>query len=125
MQPFLSRLLLNRAPVPNFSADSAYAQALSLMRLHLHRFARLRRRANSDNEIPLRRRAGALRNLTDGADGVDDGGACRIRHEPSERFQSPSASWIIGEREHEWLPRVSGSLASAGSTKKTTGISTF
>src|SRR6516164_2733863 len=66
-----------------FSQSAGHA---SLLRLDLHRLARVLRRANSDNEIPLRRRAGALRNLTDRADGVDDGGACRIRHEPSERF---------------------------------------
>src|SRR5262249_20430565 len=85
------------------SIGGAYARALSLLHLHLHRLARLCRRPNSDNQIPLRRRAGALCNLTDRTDGVDDGGACRIRHEPSERFQSPSAFWIIGERQHEWL----------------------
>src|SRR6516164_7689377 len=85
------------------STANACAQALSLLHLHLHRFAGLRRRPNSDNQIPLRRCAGALCNLTDGTDGVDDGGACRIRHEPSERFQSPSAFWIVGERQHKWL----------------------
>src|SRR5215470_3729330 len=62
-----------------------------LLRLHLHGLAQLRRCARNDNEIPLRRCARALRNLTDGADGVDDGGAGRIRHEPSERFQMPRA----------------------------------
>src|SRR5262249_61352150 len=82
---------------------SAYAQAASLLRLHLHRLARLPRCPNCDNEIPLRRCAGALRNLSDGANGVDDRGAGRIRRESSERFQSPSAFWIIGESQHEWL----------------------
>ena len=62
------------------------APPASLLRLHLHRLAQLRRCARSDNEIPLRRCAGALRDLPDGADGVDDGGAGRIRHEPGERF---------------------------------------
>jgi hypothetical protein len=57
-----------------------------LLRLHLHRLAQLRRCARSDNEIPLRRCAGALRDLPDGADCIDDGGAGGIRHEPSERF---------------------------------------
>jgi hypothetical protein len=70
----------------NSSQGRPAASPASLLRLNLHRLAQLRRGARSDNEIPLRRCAGALRDLPDGADCIDDGGAGRIRHEPSERF---------------------------------------
>src|SRR6516162_4877263 len=97
------------SPVTHNKHRRSLAGHASLLRLDLHRLARVLRRARNDNEIPLRRRAGALRNLTDGTYGVDDGGAGRMRHEPSQRFSSPGTFWIIGERQHaRLLVRQSG-----------------
>src|SRR6516225_5924085 len=54
------------SPVTHNKHRRSLAGHASLLRLDLHRLARVLRRARNDNEIPLRRRAGALRNLTDG-----------------------------------------------------------